>query len=80
MHFSFPCLSDDFMCYFSCLAMIVAGKAYYDGVAKIGEMASGSPVSTELGESTIHYINLLHHPGYPDESARGAQVENRKES
>ncbi|KAB0398756.1 hypothetical protein E2I00_004745 [Balaenoptera physalus] len=29
-------------------AMILAGKAYYDGVAKIGEIATGSPVSTEL--------------------------------
>lgn len=35
--------------------MILAGKAYYDGVAKIGEIATGSPVSTELGELTIHY-------------------------
>nr|XP_020029484.1 brain-specific angiogenesis inhibitor 1-associated protein 2-like protein 1 [Castor canadensis] len=34
-------------------AMILAGKAYYDGVAKIGEMASGSPVSTELGHVLI---------------------------
>ncbi|KAM6157021.1 BAR/IMD domain-containing adapter protein 2-like 1 [Erethizon dorsatum] len=34
-------------------AMITAGKAYYDGVAKIGEMASGSPVSTELGHVLI---------------------------
>ncbi|XP_036913722.1 brain-specific angiogenesis inhibitor 1-associated protein 2-like protein 1 isoform X2 [Sturnira hondurensis] len=30
-------------------AMVLAGKAYYDGVAKIGEIATGSPVSTELG-------------------------------
>ncbi|XP_053512937.1 brain-specific angiogenesis inhibitor 1-associated protein 2-like protein 1 isoform X2 [Artibeus jamaicensis] len=30
-------------------AMVLAGKAYYDGVAKIGELATGSPVSTELG-------------------------------
>lgn len=36
--------------------MILAGKAYYDGVAKIGEIASGSPVSTELGELTVRYI------------------------
>lgn len=36
-------------------AMILAGKAYYDGVAKIGEIATGSPVSTELGERTIHF-------------------------
>ncbi|KAK2101584.1 hypothetical protein P7K49_019250 [Saguinus oedipus] len=34
-------------------AMILAGKAYYDGVAKIGEIASGSPVSTELGHVLI---------------------------
>lgn len=33
--------------------MILAGKAYYDGVAKIGESAAGSPVSTELGELTV---------------------------
>lgn len=36
--------------------MILAGKAYYDGVAKIGEIATGSPVSTELGELTVLYI------------------------
>ncbi|KAG8513672.1 Brain-specific angiogenesis inhibitor 1-associated protein 2-like protein 1 [Galemys pyrenaicus] len=34
-------------------AMILAGKAYYDGVAKIGEMANGSLVSTELGHVLI---------------------------
>ncbi|XP_008071090.2 brain-specific angiogenesis inhibitor 1-associated protein 2-like protein 1 [Carlito syrichta] len=34
-------------------AMILAGKAYYDGVAKIGEIATGSPVSTELGHVLI---------------------------
>uniref|UniRef100_A0ABI7WAE7 BAR/IMD domain containing adaptor protein 2 like 1 n=1 Tax=Felis catus TaxID=9685 RepID=A0ABI7WAE7_FELCA len=34
-------------------AMILAGKAYYDGVAKIGEIATGSPVSTELGQVLI---------------------------
>ncbi|XP_042542837.1 brain-specific angiogenesis inhibitor 1-associated protein 2-like protein 1 isoform X2 [Dipodomys spectabilis] len=34
-------------------AMILAGKAYYDGVAKIGDMATGSPVSTELGHVLI---------------------------
>lgn len=33
--------------------MVLAGKAYYDGVAKIGEIATGSPVSTELGELTL---------------------------
>lgn len=47
---SFSHLSDDFVCHLPCLAMILAGKAYYDGVAKIGEIATGSPVSTELGE------------------------------
>ena len=36
--------------------MILAGKAYYDGVAKIGEIATGSPVSTELGELTVRYM------------------------
>ncbi|XP_006859919.1 PREDICTED: brain-specific angiogenesis inhibitor 1-associated protein 2-like protein 1 [Chrysochloris asiatica] len=34
-------------------AMILAGKAYYDGVAKIGEMATGSLVSMELGRVLI---------------------------
>ncbi|XP_066198412.1 BAR/IMD domain-containing adapter protein 2-like 1 [Saccopteryx leptura] len=34
-------------------AMILAGKAYYDGVAKIGEIATGSLVSTELGHVLI---------------------------
>ncbi|XP_033282506.1 brain-specific angiogenesis inhibitor 1-associated protein 2-like protein 1 isoform X4 [Orcinus orca] len=40
-------------------AMILAGKAYYDGVAKIGESASGSPVSTELGHVLIE-ISSIH--------------------
>ncbi|XP_049644593.1 brain-specific angiogenesis inhibitor 1-associated protein 2-like protein 1 [Suncus etruscus] len=39
-------------------AMILAGKAYYDGVAKIGEMATGSPVSTELGHVLIEISNI----------------------
>ncbi|XP_007939127.2 brain-specific angiogenesis inhibitor 1-associated protein 2-like protein 1 [Orycteropus afer afer] len=34
-------------------AMILAGKAYYDGVAKIGEIATASPVSMELGHVLI---------------------------
>uniref|UniRef100_A0A2K5DCH3 BAR/IMD domain-containing adapter protein 2-like 1 n=1 Tax=Aotus nancymaae TaxID=37293 RepID=A0A2K5DCH3_AOTNA len=34
-------------------AMILAGKAYYDGVAKIGEIATGSPMLTELGHVLI---------------------------
>ncbi|XP_075421170.1 BAR/IMD domain-containing adapter protein 2-like 1 [Tenrec ecaudatus] len=34
-------------------AMILAGKAYYDGVAKLGEIATGSLVSTELGRVLI---------------------------
>ncbi|XP_016064263.1 PREDICTED: brain-specific angiogenesis inhibitor 1-associated protein 2-like protein 1 [Miniopterus natalensis] len=34
-------------------AMILAGKAYYEGVAKIGEIATGSPVSTELGHVLV---------------------------
>lgn len=38
-------------------AMILAGKAYYDGVAKIGEIATGSPVSTELGHVLIEISN-----------------------
>uniref|UniRef100_A0A8D0VHT9 BAR/IMD domain-containing adapter protein 2-like 1 n=1 Tax=Sus scrofa TaxID=9823 RepID=A0A8D0VHT9_PIG len=40
-------------------AMILAGKAYYDGVAKIGESAAGSPVSTELGQVLIE-ISSIH--------------------
>ncbi|XP_024601266.1 brain-specific angiogenesis inhibitor 1-associated protein 2-like protein 1 isoform X1 [Neophocaena asiaeorientalis asiaeorientalis] len=40
-------------------AMTLAGKAYYDGVAKIGEIASGSPVSTELGHVLIE-ISSIH--------------------
>ena len=50
---SSPCLSDDFAFHLPSLAMILAGKAYYDGVAKIGEIATGSPVSTELGVMTL---------------------------
>lgn len=45
--------------------MTLAGKAYYDGVAKIGEIATGSPVSTELGELTslvVFYKNLAYCP------------------
>lgn len=34
--------------------MILAGKAYYDEVVKIGELATRSPVSTELGELIVH--------------------------
>lgn len=40
--------------------MILAGKAYYDGVAKIGEIATGSPVSTELGELIV----IIRKPGW----------------
>uniref|UniRef100_A0A4W2G1Y0 BAR/IMD domain containing adaptor protein 2 like 1 n=1 Tax=Bos indicus x Bos taurus TaxID=30522 RepID=A0A4W2G1Y0_BOBOX len=40
-------------------AMILAGRAYYDGVAKIGEIATGSPVSTELGHVLIE-ISSIH--------------------
>ncbi|XP_053550403.1 brain-specific angiogenesis inhibitor 1-associated protein 2-like protein 1 [Bombina bombina] len=40
-------------------AMVLAGKAYYDGVAKVGEMTTVSPVSKDLGHvlqeiSTVH--------------------------
>ncbi|EPY89087.1 hypothetical protein CB1_000138008 [Camelus ferus] len=41
-------------------AMILAGKAYYDGVAKIGEIAAGSPVSTELAFGPRSH-SLVHH-------------------
>nr|XP_056722390.1 brain-specific angiogenesis inhibitor 1-associated protein 2-like protein 1 [Euleptes europaea] len=34
-------------------AMILAGRAYYDGVAKIGDIAVASPVSKELGHVLI---------------------------
>nr|XP_008122407.1 PREDICTED: brain-specific angiogenesis inhibitor 1-associated protein 2-like protein 1 [Anolis carolinensis] len=34
-------------------AMILAGRAYYDGVAKIGDIAVASPVSKELGHILI---------------------------
>uniref|UniRef100_K7GAI7 BAR/IMD domain-containing adapter protein 2-like 1 n=1 Tax=Pelodiscus sinensis TaxID=13735 RepID=K7GAI7_PELSI len=34
-------------------AMILAGRAYFDGVAKIGEIATVSPVSKELGHVLI---------------------------
>lgn len=52
----FLCLSHDFVCYLPHLAMILAGKAYYDGVAKVGEIATSSPVSTELGELTVCHV------------------------
>ncbi|KAI5945423.1 BAR/IMD domain-containing adapter protein 2-like 1 isoform X1 [Manis javanica] len=38
-------------------AMVLAGKAYYDGVAKVGEIATSSPVSTELGHVLIEISN-----------------------
>nr|XP_060641821.1 brain-specific angiogenesis inhibitor 1-associated protein 2-like protein 1 [Anolis sagrei ordinatus] len=34
-------------------AMILAGRSYYDGVAKIGDIAVASPVSKELGHILI---------------------------
>ncbi|XP_042294054.1 brain-specific angiogenesis inhibitor 1-associated protein 2-like protein 1 isoform X2 [Sceloporus undulatus] len=34
-------------------AMLLAGRAYYDGVAKIGDIAVASPVSKELGHVLI---------------------------
>ncbi|XP_028914101.1 brain-specific angiogenesis inhibitor 1-associated protein 2-like protein 1 isoform X1 [Ornithorhynchus anatinus] len=40
-------------------AMIAAGRAYYDGVAKIGDIANGSPVSKELGQVLIE-ISITH--------------------
>lgn len=60
--------------------MILAGKAYYDGVAKIGEIASGSPVSTELGELTIHfYKNLACCPRVDRSVSGGSDQEHRRE-
>ncbi|KAM4632378.1 BAR/IMD domain-containing adapter protein 2-like 1 [Discoglossus pictus] len=40
-------------------AMVLAGKAYYDGVAKIGEMTTVSPVSKELGR-VLQEISAVH--------------------
>lgn len=31
-------------------AMVVAGRAYYDSLAKIGDISADSPVSKELGK------------------------------
>lgn len=31
-------------------AMVVAGRAYYDSLAKIGDISAESPVSKELGK------------------------------
>ncbi|KAG8433062.1 hypothetical protein GDO86_017367 [Hymenochirus boettgeri] len=39
-------------------AMAAAGKAYYDGVAKMGEMASASHVSKELGFVLLEISNV----------------------
>lgn len=67
--------------------MILAGKAYYDGVAKIGEIAAGSPVSTELGELAVHYIQtqvkLVAGPFFLGALTRiyeMAQIQNSKKS
>ncbi|XP_008290641.1 brain-specific angiogenesis inhibitor 1-associated protein 2-like protein 1 [Stegastes partitus] len=38
----------------SVTAMTLAGKAYFDAVAKVGENATVSPVSRELGEFLIY--------------------------
>lgn len=60
--------------------MILAGKAYYDGVAKIGEIATGSPVSTELGEPSVPlHVNPTCHPVNPDRNAWDGPVQNRGE-
>ncbi|XP_073504111.1 BAR/IMD domain-containing adapter protein 2-like 1 isoform X1 [Phyllobates terribilis] len=40
-------------------AMVQAGKAYYDGVAKIGEMSKVSPVSKDLGQVLLE-ISSVH--------------------
>ncbi|XP_040296459.1 brain-specific angiogenesis inhibitor 1-associated protein 2-like protein 1 isoform X1 [Bufo bufo] len=40
-------------------AMVQAGKAYYDGVAKMGEMTKASPVSKELGQVLLE-ISSVH--------------------
>lgn len=58
--------------------MILAGKAYYDGVAKIGEIATGSPVSTELGELTIHVYKSSPAVQEADESVSGGSGQDTK--
>ncbi|XP_053327397.1 brain-specific angiogenesis inhibitor 1-associated protein 2-like protein 1 isoform X2 [Spea bombifrons] len=40
-------------------AMVQAGRAYYDGVAKVGEMTTVSPVSKELG-LVLQEISSVH--------------------
>ncbi|KAM4697522.1 BAR/IMD domain-containing adapter protein 2-like 1 [Rhinophrynus dorsalis] len=40
-------------------AMVQAGKAYYDGVAKVGELTFSSPVSKELGQVLLE-ISSVH--------------------
>ncbi|XP_040212726.1 brain-specific angiogenesis inhibitor 1-associated protein 2-like protein 1 [Rana temporaria] len=40
-------------------AMVQAGKAYYDGLAKVGEMTTVSPVSKELG-MVLQEISTVH--------------------
>uniref|UniRef100_A0A8D0G614 BAR/IMD domain-containing adapter protein 2-like 1 n=1 Tax=Sphenodon punctatus TaxID=8508 RepID=A0A8D0G614_SPHPU len=39
-------------------AMVQAGRAYYDGVAKVGELATVSPVSKELGHVLIEVSGM----------------------
>ncbi|KAE8579472.1 hypothetical protein XENTR_v10024057 [Xenopus tropicalis] len=39
-------------------AMVQAGRAYYDGVGKMGELASASPVSKELGHVLMEVSNV----------------------
>nr|XP_033819120.1 brain-specific angiogenesis inhibitor 1-associated protein 2-like protein 1 isoform X2 [Geotrypetes seraphini] len=38
-------------------AMVQAGRAYYDGVAKVGEMTTVSPVSKDLGQVLVEISN-----------------------
>ncbi|XP_071976588.1 BAR/IMD domain-containing adapter protein 2-like 1 isoform X2 [Engystomops pustulosus] len=40
-------------------AMVLAGRAYYDGVARVGDLAKASPVSKELGQVLLE-ISSMH--------------------
>lgn len=40
-------------------AMVVAGRAYYDSLAKIGDISADSPVSKELGKWNLTFKNYF---------------------
>lgn len=39
--------------------MVMAGRAYYDSLAKIGDISADSPVSKELGKWNIIFQNYF---------------------